>query len=58
MFEVLCIGSLLLGVTVLLAGYVKTTSDVLKDIGIINPLTVTLAILAIIGIIAELLKVR
>lgn len=54
--EWLCIAGLVVGVIALLIGYAQATKDALKDIGIINPLTVSLAVIILIGLIVELLK--
>lgn len=54
--EALCIGVLLIGLIGLLVSYAKATIDVFKEIGIVNPLTVSLVVILLIAIIAEILK--
>ena len=56
MLEFLGISILLIGLIALLVNYARATLDVLKEIGIVNPLTVSLAVILLIAIIAELLK--
>lgn len=53
MYELLGI-IMAVGIFALLYG--KATIDALKEVGIVNPLTVSLAIVVLFGLIAELLK--
>ena len=45
---------MVVGIIALLYG--KATKDALKEVGIVNPLTVSLAVIVLIAVIAELLK--
>ena len=45
MFEFLCITALLIGLIGVLIDYARATKDTWKDVGIINPFTVALAVL-------------
>ena len=54
--EFLGVAVLLVGLIALLIGYARATKKVLDDVGIVNPLTVSLAVIVLIGLIAELLK--
>jgi hypothetical protein len=56
MLEILGISILLVGLIALLINYARSTRDVLKDVGIVNPLTVSIAVIVLIGLILELLK--
>jgi len=56
MLEFLGILILLVGLIALLINYARATKDALKDVGIINPLTVSLAVILLIAVIVELLK--
>lgn len=56
MLEFLGILILLLGLIALLVNYARATRDALKDVGIVNPLTVSLAIIVLIAVIAEFLR--
>lgn len=56
MFEFLCITVLLIGLIGVLIDYARGTKDALKDVGIINLWTVSLAVLVFISFIVEMLK--